>query len=218
MTNVKKTYRDYSSSEEILNIITHGIGIALGIAGLVFLILKGLEKESALYMTAFLIYGITLIWTYTTSTVYHSLFKIGSVKIKNAFHLLDHTAIYLFIAGTYTPVALFALPSGWNVFILTSIWVLAVLGVVFKIFSIGKWLKLSTVLYLLMGWMIIIAVKPLIETAPAPMLWWVLAGGISYSIGTIFFMMNRLKYSHALWHLFVLGDSICHYVAIYVYL
>lgn len=217
MITKEKTYRDYSVAEEIVNIITHGIGIALGIAGLVFLILKGLEKQSAVYMAAFVVYGATLIWTYTTSTVYHSLYK-ASVKIKNVFHLLDHTAIYLFIAGTYTPIALFALPSGWSTFILVSIWVLALLGVIFKFFAIGKWQKLSTFLYLLMGWMIVIAAKPLIGNAPASMLWWILAGGISYSIGTIFFMMNNLKYSHAVWHLFVLGGSICHYIGIYVYL
>ncbi|MGB0176969.1 MAG: PAQR family membrane homeostasis protein TrhA, partial [Owenweeksia sp.] len=120
----EKTYREYSTPEEIANIITHGMGVLLGIGGFILLLLKGLEINNILYTISVCIYSLTLIWTYSTSTLYHSAYK-ARVKVKNIFHLMDHTAIYLFIAGTYTPVALFALPGGWKYGILIGIWVLA---------------------------------------------------------------------------------------------
>ena len=212
-----KTYREYSDPEEIANIITHGLGVVLGIGRFILLLIKGLRVGNPLYTVAVSIYSLTLIWTYSTSTLYHSAYKAG-VKLKNTFHLMDHTAIYLFIAGTYTPVALFALPGDWRYIILGGIWTLAILGIIFKIFSIGRFNWLSTIFYLLMGWMILIAAKPLINYADPALVYWILAGGICYSLGVIFFMWDRLRYSHAIWHLWVLAGSICHFVAIYGYL
>lgn len=213
----KQTYQTTSHKEEIWNSITHGIGVILGFVGLVLLILKGFEENNRAYTIAVLVYGITFIWTYTTSTVYH-LFHNARVRVRNFLHLLDHTAIYLFIAGTYTPVALFALPELWDVGILIGIWSLAVLGILSKLFLLGKYKKLSLVFYLLMGWMIVVAVKPLIDFAPPALLYWLLAGGVCYSIGTIFFSLRKLKYSHAVWHLFVLAGSVCHFLGIYLHL
>ncbi len=218
MTNEPvKTYGEYSKPEEIANIITHGLGIVLGVGGFVLLITKALDYQNLAYTLSVCVYSFTLIWTYSTSTLYHSAYK-ARVKLRNAFHLMDHTAIYLFIAGTYTPVALFALPGNWKYGILAGIWTLAVLGVIFKIFSIGKWNRLSTVLYLLMGWMIVIAAKPLIDHADPVLIYWILAGGVCYSLGVVFFVWDKLKYHHAVWHILVLAGSICHFIGIYGYL
>lgn len=211
------TFDITSKQEETWNSISHGVGIPIGIGALILLVLKAMETQSALYFAVVLIYGVTFIWTYTTSTLYH-LSHNASIKVRNQLHLLDHTAIYLFIAGTYTPVAMFALPEIWNLGILIGIWSLAIGGILIKIFSIGKWRKLSLLFYLLMGWMIIIAAKPLIDAAPLPLLYWLLAGGLFYSLGTIFFSLRKLKYAHAIWHLFVLGGSLCHFYGIYAYL
>ncbi len=213
-----KTYREYSKSEEWVNIITHGAGIVLGVAFLVLFIRKGFgENRSTAYFITLSIYCCTFIWTYLTSTTYHSLYK-AKVAVKNKVHLLDHTAIYLFIAGTYTPVAYFFLPQLWSIVILSLVWLFALAGIVFKVYSIGKWNKLSTYLYLAMGWLIVIAAKPLIENAPQDFLYLLLLGGICYSIGTIFFLMNTLKYAHGIWHLFVLAGSVAHFLGIYLFI
>lgn len=213
----EKTYDESTRQEELWNTISHGIGIPIGLLALGLLIREAIHKQSSVYLIAVLVYGITFIWTYTTSTLYH-LAHNASVRVRNFLHLLDHTAIYLFIAGTYTPVAIFALPEIWNMGILIGIWTLALGGILVKIFSIGKWRKLSLVFYLLMGWMIVLAAKPLLDFAPMPLIYWMLAGGAFYTLGTIFFSWHSLKYGHAIWHVFVLGGSICHFYAIYEYL
>lgn len=213
----EKSFEDTTRKEEIWNSISHGIGIPLGLAGLALLLVQGFHLGNWVYLVAVTVYGLSLTWTYITSTLYHSLHN-ASVKKRNFLHLLDHTAIYIFIAGTYTPVALFALPDIWDISILIGIWALAIAGVLIKVFSIGKYKKLSLVFYLLMGWMIIVAIEPLISFAPMPLLYWMLAGGIFYSLGTIFFSLRKLRFSHAIWHLFVLAGSACHFVGIYAYL
>jgi hemolysin III len=215
---VSKTYREYSEQEEWVNIVTHAIGIVLGISSFVLFMLKGIEEQRTVaYFITLSIYCLTFSWTYITSTVYHSLFR-ASISLKNKAHLLDHTAIYLFIAGTYTPVAYFFLPGNWSIAILVLIWLFALAGVIFKLYSIGKWNKLSTYLYLTMGWLIVVAAKPLIETAPNELLYLIALGGICYSIGTIFFLMNGLKHAHGIWHLFVLAGSVAHLVGIYSFI
>lgn len=212
----ERTYDQSSRQEEIWNSISHGIGIPIGLVALGLLVNEALATQSTVYLLAVIVYGLTFIWTYTTSTLYH-LAHNASIKMRNRLHLLDHTAIYLFIAGTYTPIAIFALPEIWNLGILIGVWTLAVSGILIKIYSIGKMRKLSLVFYLLMGWLIILAAKPLLNHAPMPLIYWILAGGACYSIGTIFFSLRKLKYSHAIWHLFVLGGSICHFYGIYEY-
>jgi hemolysin III len=209
--------RDKSSKEELLNSITHGIGIPLAVAGLVLMIIDSFNHQSNLYLIAALVYGLTMLWTYLTSTVYHSLHR-AKPKVRQFVHLLDHTAIYLFIAGTYTPVALFVLPEPWSTVILSAVWILALTGLIYKIFFLEKHKKLSLAIYLLMGWLIVFAIKPLLDHASPDFLIWLLAGGISYTIGTIFFSLRKLPYAHSIWHLFVLGGSICHFLGIYFHL
>lgn len=203
--------------EEIVNSITHGIGVPLSLAALVLLWAESAEKNNWLYALAATIYGITMLWTYLSSSLYHAFFK-ASERLRKRLHLLDHSAIYLFIAGTYTPVALFVLPSPWRESILAAVWLLALTGVIYKVFFLGRHQKLSLILYLLMGWLIILAIRPLLQNASTPFLWWMLAGGLSYSLGTVFFSLRKMPYAHGLWHLLVLGGSICHFVAIYRYL
>ncbi len=214
--DIEPTYGLTSKNEEVVNIITHGLGIPFSIAALVLLVQEGLTQDNGLYLAAVLVYGLTMFWTYTTSTIYHGLYKAQPNR-RNKFHLLDHTAIYLFIAGTYTPIALFVLPGAWSIGIFSGIWFLALSGVVYKTFFLGRFPKLSLIIYLLMGWLIIVAIKPLLSAASSELLFWIFAGGASYSLGTLFFSLKRLKYSHGIWHLFVLGGTVCHFLGIYWY-
>lgn len=202
--------------EELWNSITHGIGVPLAIAALVLLIINAIDRESATYWVAALVYGTSMIWTYASSTIYHS-FHRAKPSVRYYLHLIDHTAIYLFIAGTYTPIALFALPGWWSTVILAAVWSLALAGVIYKLFFLGKYKKLSLAIYLLMGWLIIFAIKPLFEHAPTGLLWWIFAGGAAYTLGTVFFSLRQVKYAHSIWHLLVLAGSICHFLGIYLY-
>ncbi len=212
-----RTYDLSTKEEEIWNSISHGIGIPIGIGAMALLVKEAIDTGSIIYLLAVVVYGLSFVWTYTTSTLYH-LAHNKSVRTRNFLHLMDHTAIYLFIAGTYTPIALFALPETWNFGILIGIWLLALGGILIKIFSIGKWKKLSLIFYLLMGWLIVVAAKPLLDHAPLELIIWILAGGAFYTLGTIFFSMHKLKYAHAIWHVMVLGGSLCHFYGIYEYL
>ena len=151
---------------------------------------------------------------YLASTLYHSF---QHPKVKGVFKILDHAAIYLLIAGTYTPILLVSLRDAWGWSLFGVMWGLAVAGIVFKFFFIGRFEKLSLVIYLLMGWMGVIAAGQIIDALPFGGLLWLLAGGISYTTGVIFYRWEKLKYSHAIWHLFVLGGSICHFFAIFLY-
>jgi len=202
--------------EELWNSITHGIGIPIAIAGIVLLIINAIDRDSLSYWVAALIYGLTMLWTYISSTVYHSFHK-ARPAVRYYLHLMDHTAIYLFIAGTYTPIALFMLPGWWSTLILSSVWSLALVGMIYKIFFIGRFKKLSLAIYLLMGWLIVFAFKPLYESAPMGLIIWILAGGAAYTLGTVFFSLRKVKYAHSVWHLLVLAGSICHFVGIYLY-
>lgn len=205
-----------SPKEELWNSITHGIGIPIALAGLVLLTINAVDRESLTYWVAALVYGFTMLWTYITSTVYHSFYK-ARPGIRHTLHLMDHTAIYLFIAGTYTPIALFMLPGWWSTLILASVWTLALGGMVYKIFFLGRYKKLSLAIYLLMGWLIVFAFKPLYESAPIGLIIWILAGGAAYTLGTVFFSLRSMKYAHSIWHLLVLAGSICHFIGIYLY-
>lgn len=200
--------------EEIANSITHGIGAALSIAGLVVLIVSGVRYGDTWHVVSFAIYGSTLIILYTASTLYHS---IQNVKVKQVFKILDHAAIYLLIAGTYTPFMLVNLRGGWGWSLFGVIWGLAILGVVFKSIFINKYEKLSLVIYLLMGWLCLLAVRQMIAEVPSGGLIWLLLGGVCYTLGIIFFKWEKLPYAHAVWHLFVLAGSICHYFSILFY-
>jgi hemolysin III len=203
--------RTVSTGEEIANAITHGIGALLAVAGLVVLIVMAAIHGSVWHIVSFSIFGTTLVLLYFASTLYHSL---THVKAKSVFHKFDHISIYLLIAGTYTPFCLTALRGwiGWTV--LGVVWSCAILGAVLKAISVGKRIKLSTVLYILMGWVILVAIQPLYKAMPFNGFLFLIAGGISYTIGTIFFIRNQVKYNHSVWHVFVLGGSVLHFFSV----
>lgn len=204
----------YSKKEELANSITHGVGLALSLAALVILVSFASMKGDPWKIISFSIYGASLIVLYTASTLYHSF---SNVKVKHYLKIFDHAAIYLLIAGTYTPFMLVMLREsiGWILF--GVVWLLALIGMCFKLFFTGKFNVLSTIIYLLMGWMVAIAFKPMVQYIPEGGLYWLLAGGLSYSLGVIFYLWKRVPYHHAIWHIFVLGGSIFHFFAVLFY-
>ena len=199
---------------EIANGITHGIGAGMSIAGLVVLIVKSSQTDRALAIVSFTIYGTTLVLLYLASTLYHSL---PNPRARRIFRILDHSAIYLVIAGTYTPFTLITIRGPWGYSLFGVIWGLALAGVVFKAFFVGRWDLISTIVYIVMGWLAVIAWSPLQAALPTGGIALIVAGGLSYTIGTIFYAWHRLPYHHAIWHLFVLGGSILHYLAVLLY-
>ncbi len=212
--NSSKEIKFYPPLEEKFNIITHGLGFLLGIAALVLLIVRAAQLGDAWHIVSFTIYGSSMIVLYAASTSYHSAKK---PRLRYYLNIVDHSSIYLLIAGTYTPFALVTLNGtiGWVIF--GVVWGLAVAGIVMKLFFIGKYKILSTIMYVLMGWIILFAIKPLINNLPLPGLYWLLAGGIAYTIGAVLYSFNRLKFNHAVFHVFVLLGSLCHFITIYLY-
>lgn len=194
--------------------MTHGLGVVLSIIGLVVLVAKATLYGNAWHIAAAAIFGSTLVLMYAASTLYHSIPLPGA---KRVLRVLDHSLIYFLIAGTYTPFTLITLrgPWGWGLFAFT--WGLALAGVVFKIFATGKFEKISLAIYLLMGWCALVAIKPLLVALEPAALWLVLAGGLTYSGGVVFYTWTSLRYHHAVWHLFVLGGSVLHFFAILFY-
>jgi len=206
--------RPQSSREEIANSISHAAALVAAIAGVPFLLASAQNESTASFIGA-LVFGITMVLLYLTSTLYHAL---PAGPAKQVFQKLDHGAIYLFIAGSYTPFSLGALggPWGWSLFGL--VWSLAAVGITLKALDRLSHPWLSTGLYLAMGWLVIIAAVPLLERVPLAGLLWLLAGGIAYSVGVIFFMLDsRLRYSHTVWHGFVALGTGCHFVAVQAY-
>lgn len=204
----------FPPAEEKINIITHGLGIPLSIAALIFLIVHALVNGGRLHLISFIIFGVSLILVYAASTFFHST---KSPTLRRRFNFFDHASIYILIAGTYTPFALITLEGkvGWIIF--GVVWSMAILGILFKIFYMGKYRLLSTLSYVVMGWLIIAVINPLINNLPERGLIWLLAGAISYTIGAILYSQNKMKFNHAIFHIFVLVGSFCHFMAIYFY-
>lgn len=202
-----------SLGEEIANSITHGVGAALSVAGLVVMIIAAASSGTAWHIVACTIYGASLMLLYLSSTLYHAL---TNHRAKRVFRILDHACIYILIAGTYTPFTLVTLrgPWGWTLF--GIVWTLAALGVVFKCFFVNRLSFLSTTVYVLMGWIAIVAVRPLWQALSWQGFVWLLLGGMLYTLGVVFFAWQK-RYAHAIWHLFVLGGSVCHFCAVYWY-
>lgn len=202
---------NFTRSEEITNAILHGIGLGLAIAALAVLIVFASISGDIYYIVSFSIYGSTLVILYLASTLLHS-FPQG--KAKNIFEILDHSAIYLLIAGTYTPLTLVGMTGtlGWTIF--GVVWGLAAIGIIFKVFWVKKYVVFSTFLYIAMGWLIIFAISPLLETLSMRSIVFLVIGGIVYTVGSIFYIWRKIKYHHAIWHLFVLAGSICHFFTI----
>jgi hemolysin III len=202
----------YPQKEEQLNIITHGIGLLLSVLGLFLLIYKGLTLESTRIMISFIIFGASLILLYAASTLYHST---KDLKKRFYFKILDHIAIFILIAGTYTPFALVTLKGSTGWIILGVVWAIALFGTILKLFFTGRFKILSTLLYVGMGWVIIFAIEPLMENLSSPGLMWLLGGGVAYTLGAILYSISRISYNHAIFHFFVLLGSYCHFMAIY---
>ena len=207
----QKIKRSPSTGEEIANAITHGVGACLAIAALAILVVFAAMKGTVWHVVSFSVFGATLVLLYFASTLYHS---ITHVRAKGVFHKFDHISIYLLIAGTYTPYCLTVLRGwvGWTVF--GIVWGCAILGAVMKSISVGKQVKLSTILYILMGWVILIAVIPLYKAMAFSGFALLMGGGISYTAGTIFFIRDHVKYNHSVWHLFVIGGSVLHFFSV----
>jgi len=200
----------YSLGEELANSITHGVGAVLSLVGLTVLIVLAAIYGDAWRVVSFSIYGLTSIILYLISTLYHSF---PQPRVKRIFRTLDHAAIYLLIAGTYTPFMLIAVRGalGWT--LLAVVWGLAVLGVIWKLFFMGRLKYIATGAYLLMGWIAVLAIKPMLASLSTAGISLIVAGGILYSLGVIFYVWRKLPYNHAIWHVFVLVASICHFFA-----
>ncbi|SHI52593.1 hemolysin III [Tangfeifania diversioriginum] len=211
MSNNKSHYRSLTLGEEIFNSITHGIGALLSIAGLVVLTVYAVNKGNTWHVVSFSIFGASLFLLYLSSTLYHSFTK---AKIKNLFARFDHAAIFLLIAGTYTPFVLTTIrgPLGWTLF--GIVWGLAVIGIVIRSIYLTRFRKLMVGVYVAMGWMFLVAIVPMINNLPAQSITFLFIGAGCYSLGVIFYAWRNLKYGHGIWHLFVLGGSITHFFSV----
>jgi hemolysin III len=197
--------------EELASALTHGVGAAAALAGSAVLITLAALFGDAWQLSAAIVFGITLLLLYVASTLYHA---IQHPVMKGRLKVFDHCAIYLLIAGTYTPFTLIGLrgPLGWTLF--GTIWVLAVFGVIFKLHYTGRFKLVSTGIYIAMGWLIVLAAKPVMRALDPWTFGWLLGGGVAYTLGTIFYHRPKLPFSHAIWHMFVIAGSVCHYIAV----
>lgn len=215
---IKKVLPKYTLGEELANSISHGIGFGLSVAALVLCVVRAAfnyETVGAAGVVGAAIYGATLIILYCMSTLYHA---ITNKTARTVLRIFDHNCIYLLIAGTYTPITLVTLRGalGWSLF--GVIWGIAVVGIVLNSISIEKFKKISLISYIIMGWAVVFGGKSILEMLPTGGLIFLLIGGASYSIGIIFYVLKKYKYMHSIWHLFVLGGSITHFFAIYLYI
>ncbi len=207
--------RPYTVGEEIAHSITHGLGAALSVAGLVLLVVRAVAVGDPWRVVSFAIFGTTLVLLYTASTMYHAL---TPRRAKSVFKVLDHAFIYVLIAGTYTPFLLVSLRGSWGWSLFGVVWGVTIAGIIFKVWFAGRFRLLSTLLYIALGWLCVVAIRPMMASVPPAGLVWLLAGGVAYTGGTVFYLWRGLRYHHAIWHVFVLTGSFCHFVAIYDYL
>ncbi len=201
----------YSAHEELLHTLTHGLGAALSLAGLAFLVALAWEIGSWSHLVGFGVYGSSMVALYLASTLYHGITR---PRWKKYFQTLDHAMIYVLIAGTYTPFILTHVNNSLGLTLLAVVWLIALVGFVFKIFFVGRYRIFSTLGYLLMGWLCIIAWQDILTNLPAVSIMWLIAGGVVYSAGVIFFALERMPFNHVIWHLFVLVGSVCHFMAV----
>jgi hemolysin III len=199
------------SAEELANSLTHGVGLALSVAGFIVLVVLAAMRGSAWRIVSCAVYGSTLICLYTASTLYHG---IRSRRLKRVLKICDHSAIYLLIAGTYTPFLLVNLRGSWGWSLFAVIWGLAMAGILLKVWFVEHFSILSTAVYVVMGWLALLAVKPMLLRIPHSGILWLLAGGVLYTVGVVFYAWKKVPYNHAIWHGFVLAGSTCHYFAV----
>lgn len=214
LSKAMKALPHYSLGEEIANAVTHGVGILLSVAGLTMLIVLAALFGNGWHLASAIVYGIALVLLYSASTLYHS---IQTPRVKKILRVIDHSSIYLLIAGTYTPFTLVTLLDAGGLALFAIVWGIAALGIVVEAFWIHRPKWVSLLGYFVMGWLIILKINPLIENLGTTGLWLLIAGGITYMFGTIFYVLKKIPYMHAIWHVFVLGGSIVHFLAIKLY-
>ena len=209
----KPSWQDpfYTLPEEIANSVTHGIGVALSAAGLITLIVLAVLYGDGWSVVGFTVFGACLLALYMASTLYHA---IQHRPAKRILRKCDHAAVYLLIAGTYTPFLLISLRGTIGVPLLAVVWTMAALGVLWKIFFTGRYEVVATMVYILMGWMCVFALRQMVANVPPAGVALLFAGGIVYTLGVIFYALEKIPYNHAVWHLFVLGGSACHFAAV----
>ncbi len=215
MSQTQSPVKFYPPFEEKINILSHGFGFLLSIVAFGFLLSKSAQLTEFWYQLSYVVYGLSLMVLYAASTIYHSA---KHPKKRARLNVFDHSAIYVLIAGSYTPLTLITLHGvvGWTMF--AVVWTAAFVGIILKLFFIGKYKILSTSMYVVMGWVIVFAVKSLVAELPEGGLWWLLFGGISYTIGAVLYSVKNLAFNHAIFHLFVLIGSFCHFMTIYFYI
>lgn len=208
------TTHHYSPLEEKTNIISHAIGLFLSVVALLLMLVRASGSGDVLHVISAAIFGASLIALYAASTLYHGA---RDPKVRARLRINDHATIYILIAGTYSPFTLVTLNGwvGWTIFGVS--WGMAIAGVILKLFFTGKYNVLSTLMYVFMGWIIIFAIKPLINNLSPEGLFWLVAGGIAYTTGAVIYSIKQIKFNHAIFHLFVLLGSICHFIAVYFY-
>jgi hemolysin III len=206
--------RRYSPVEEIANSAIHGLGVVLSITALVLLTTLAARSGDVWRIVSSAIYGSTLVALYLSSVLYHSFRAPG---VKRVFRYFDHSAIYLLIAGSYTPFTLVTLRGAWGWILFGLVWGVAALGLLMTVIGIGRSRVLASLVYIGMGWLIVIAIKPLLAAIPPGGIAWLVAGGLLYTFGVVFYIWKKLPFHHAVWHLFVLGGSVCHFIAILLY-
>jgi hemolysin III len=204
----------YSFREEVANSISHGLGLVLALVALPILVLAAIEIGNVRFLIGVSVFGGTMVLLYLASTLYHS---ISHEAAKQLFRIFDHTAIFLLIAGSYTPFSLGVLHGPWGWSMLAIVWTLAIIGITLKIRKRTRHSRISIVLYVIMGWLAVVAVKPMVMLIPVPGILLIFAGGLAYTGGLAFFGAQRIRYNHFIWHLFVLAGTTCHFFAVLWY-
>ena len=206
--------RPQSRGEEVANSVSHGIGLLAALAAFPILVTTALNRGDLAGIVGASVFATTMVLLYLASTLFHAL---PPNRAKRVFQILDHSAIYLLIAGTYTPFTLGVLRGAWGWTLFGLVWALAVVGTVFKALGGVRYTTFSTWVYLAMGWLVLIAIEPVWALVPKWGLFWLLAGGIAYTAGAVFFMAERIRYFHFVWHLFVVAGTACHFIAVLWY-
>lgn len=205
----------YHPTEEKLNVLSHGFGLVLSIIALGLLVGYAIADGTIWHVISFSIYGASLVIMYSASTLYH---YVQEPKLRYKLNIFDHAAIYVLIAGSYTPFTINVMQGslGWSLF--ATVWTIAIIGITLKIFFTGKYGKISTVAYILMGWLGVFGLKSLFETMPTEGVIWLIAGGFSYTIGAVLYSLKQVKFNHAIFHVFVLLGSFCHFISVFIYI
>lgn len=213
--NKQRNVREYTLGEEIANSITHGIGALLAIAAIPVLVMRALDDGGGVYLFAALVYVFTMLLEYTMSTLYHA---IAVDRAKRIFKILDHSCIYLFIAGSYTPFCLISLADAGGLWLCAFVWAVALAGVACEAFWVFRPRWISAVLYLLLGWSVVWFLPALVAALPAEGLWLLVGGGVCYTVGCVFYVLKKIPYMHSIFHLWVLAGSVCQFLAIALYI